>query len=75
MTDETHMRPQSVVPFLELKPTYVELKQEMDAAWFRVMESGWYLLWKELEAFETEFAAYCGAGTASESATVWTRFT
>jgi len=49
------------VPFLELKPTYAELKAEMDAAWSRVMESGWYLLGKELEAFEAEFAAYCDA--------------
>ena len=25
------------------------------------MDSGWYLLGQELEAFESEFAAYCGA--------------
>lgn len=48
------------VPFLELKPAYLELKDEFDAAYQRVMESGWYLLGKELEAFEAEFAAYCG---------------
>ena len=48
------------VPFLELKPTYLELKEELDAAYHRVMDSGWYLLGKELEAFEAEFAAYCG---------------
>ena len=49
------------VPFLELKPAYLELKHEMDAVWSRVMESGWYLLGKELEAFEADFSAYCGA--------------
>jgi dTDP-4-amino-4,6-dideoxygalactose transaminase len=49
------------VPFLELKPTYLELKDDLDAAYRRVMDSGWYLLGKELEAFEAEFAAYCGA--------------
>ena len=32
------------IPFLELKPTYLELKDELDAAWHRVMDSGWYLL-------------------------------
>jgi dTDP-4-amino-4,6-dideoxygalactose transaminase len=48
------------VPFLELKPTYLELKDEMDAAYHRVMDSGWYLLGRELEAFESEFARYCG---------------
>jgi len=49
------------VPFLELKPTYEELRNEFDAAYHRVMESGSYLLGKELEAFEAEFAAYCDA--------------
>jgi dTDP-4-amino-4,6-dideoxygalactose transaminase len=49
------------VPFLELKPTYEELSDEFDAAYHRVMESGSYLLGKELEAFESEFAAYCDA--------------
>jgi dTDP-4-amino-4,6-dideoxygalactose transaminase len=49
------------VPFLELKPGYDELRAEFDAAYHRVMDSGWYLLGKELEQFETEFAAYCEA--------------
>jgi dTDP-4-amino-4,6-dideoxygalactose transaminase len=49
------------VPFLELKPTYTELRSEMDAAYHRVMESGWYLLGVELDALEAEFAAYCEA--------------
>ena len=49
------------VPFLELKTTYLELKEELDAAYHRVMDSGWYLLGAELELFEGEFAAYCDA--------------
>ncbi|MGC1322444.1 MAG: DegT/DnrJ/EryC1/StrS family aminotransferase [Candidatus Udaeobacter sp.] len=49
------------IPFLELKPTYLELKEALDAAWHRVMDSGWYLLAGELESFEQEYAAYCGA--------------
>lgn len=48
------------VPFLELRPTYIELKEQIDSAYARVMDSGWYLLGKEVEAFEREFAAYCG---------------
>lgn len=48
------------VPFLELKPAYDELRDEFDAAYHRVMDSGWYLLGQELEAFEAEYAAYCG---------------
>ena len=49
------------IPFLELTPTYLELKDEFDTAWHRVMNSGWYLLGSELESFEQEYAAYCGA--------------
>ncbi len=48
------------VPFLDLKTPYIELKDELDEAYKRVMESGWYILGKECEAFETEFADYCG---------------
>jgi dTDP-3-amino-3,4,6-trideoxy-alpha-D-glucose transaminase len=49
------------VPFLDLKPAYRELQGELEAAGRRVMESGWYILGEEVEAFEGEFAAYCGA--------------
>jgi dTDP-4-amino-4,6-dideoxygalactose transaminase len=48
------------VPFLDMKAPYIELKGELDAAYHRVMESGWYVLGKEVEAFEQEFAQYCG---------------
>ena len=34
---------------------------ELDAAYRRVMESGWYILGGEVEAFEHDFANYCGA--------------
>lgn len=49
------------VPFLDLKPAHRELQAELEAAWQRVMDSGWYILGEEVEAFEREFAAYCGA--------------
>lgn len=49
------------VPFLDLLATYQELQPDFDKAYHRVMESGWYLLGHELEAFEDEFARYCGA--------------
>ncbi len=45
------------VPILDLKPAYEELRAELDAAYHRVMESGWLLLGNELETFETEYAA------------------
>jgi len=47
------------VAFLELKPGYDEVRGEFDAAYQRVMDSGSFLLGKELEQFETEFAVYC----------------
>jgi dTDP-4-amino-4,6-dideoxygalactose transaminase len=49
------------IPFLDLKAPYAELREELDAAYRRVMESGWYIMGPECEAFEAEFAAYCGA--------------
>ncbi len=49
------------VPFLDLKTPYLELKDELDAVYARVMESGYYILGEEVEAFENEFAAYCEA--------------
>src|ERR1035437_7498410 len=48
------------VPILDLKPAYEELRAELDAAYHRVMDSGWVLLGKELAAFETEYAASVG---------------
>ena len=49
------------IPFLNLKAPYQELQAELDEAYQRVMTSGWYILGQEGEAFEQEFAAYCGA--------------
>ncbi len=48
-----------MVDFLNLKPAYLELQHDLDAAYARVMHSGWYVLGEELEAFEREWAAYC----------------
>jgi dTDP-4-amino-4,6-dideoxygalactose transaminase len=49
-----------MIPFLDLKPAYAELKPQLDAAYARVMASGWFVLGREVEAFEQEYAAYCG---------------
>lgn len=48
------------VPFLDMTAPYVELKAGLDAAWHRVMTSGSLVLGKECEAFEREYADYCG---------------
>jgi dTDP-4-amino-4,6-dideoxygalactose transaminase len=47
------------IPFLDLNAPYQELKIELDAAYSRVMESGWYILGPEVAAFEREYADYC----------------
>ena len=49
-----------MIPFLDMKSVYAELKPELDAAYHRVMESGWFVLGREVEAFESEYAAFCG---------------
>ena len=50
-----------MIPFLNLQDGYIELKSEIDQAVLRVLGSGLYILGDELEAFETEWASYCGA--------------
>ena len=49
------------VHFLDLKAAYLELQPEIDAAIKRVLESGWYILGEEVDAFEQEYATYCEA--------------
>lgn len=48
------------VPFLDVKASYDELQAELDEAYQRCMQVGWYILGEELNAFEQEFADYCG---------------
>jgi dTDP-3-amino-3,4,6-trideoxy-alpha-D-glucose transaminase len=48
------------IPFADLRAAYAEFQDELDAAYRRVAASGWYLLGPETEAFEDEFANYCG---------------
>ena len=49
-----------MIRFLDLKKVNERFRAEMDAAAKRVLDSGCYLLGRECEAFESEFAAYCG---------------
>ena len=49
------------IPFLDVGAAYKELKPEIDAAIVRVLDSGWYILGPEVEAFEAEWATYCEA--------------
>ncbi|NLE77807.1 MAG: DegT/DnrJ/EryC1/StrS aminotransferase family protein, partial [Chloroflexi bacterium] len=48
------------VPMIDLRAEYRTLKGEIDAAIARVIESGSFVMGHEMEAFEEEFARYCG---------------
>lgn len=50
-----------MIPFLDLKAINLRQKEQFHEALERVLESGWLVLGKEVEAFEQEFADYCNA--------------
>ena len=50
-----------MIPFLDLAKAYAAHRDELDAAWHRVMQRGWFIAGDELAAFERELAAYTGA--------------
>jgi len=52
------------VPFLDLSAVNDEQKEELNAAYRRVMSNARYILGPEVSAFEAEFAAYCGVDNA-----------
>ena len=60
------------IPFLDLERQHEELRQELVAAFERVLSSSAFILGEEVESFEREFAEYCGVrhcvGTASGTA-------
>jgi dTDP-4-amino-4,6-dideoxygalactose transaminase len=50
-----------LIPQCDLKAGYEAHRAAIDAAVARVLASGWYILGKEVAAFEATFAAYVGA--------------
>jgi dTDP-4-amino-4,6-dideoxygalactose transaminase len=50
-----------VIPFLDLKSQYISIKNEIDNAVLKVLDSTQFALGDEVFAFEKEFAAYCSA--------------
>lgn len=47
-----------VVPFLDLKRLHEEIREPLELAFKRVLDSGWFITGPEVEAFESEFASY-----------------
>lgn len=50
-----------MIPQSNPKAAWLERRTEIDAAIQRVLESGWYILGREVEDFENEFSAAMGA--------------
>lgn len=49
-----------MIPFIDLKAQHLKIKDEINEAIARVIESCHFILGDEVEAFEREFARYCG---------------
>jgi dTDP-4-amino-4,6-dideoxygalactose transaminase len=53
-----------MIPPANPHAAYLAQREAIDAAVHRVLDSGWYILGREVEAFEREFAAWLGAAHA-----------
>ncbi len=49
------------IPIFDLNAQYKSIKDDIDSAVARVLDSGWFVLGKEGKAFEQEFAEYNGS--------------
>ena len=49
-----------MIPFLDLRAVNARDRADFLAAFERVLDSGWYILGREVAEFEREFAAFCG---------------
>ena len=49
------------VPYTDFAKMHDSLRPELDAAWKRVMDREWFIGGEEDQAFEKEFAGFCGA--------------
>jgi dTDP-4-amino-4,6-dideoxygalactose transaminase len=52
------------IPFVDLMAQYAEIQPKVDEAIARVLAKGDFILGHDVELFESEFAAYCGANFA-----------
>ncbi|AKG23979.1 DegT/DnrJ/EryC1/StrS family aminotransferase [Calothrix sp. 336/3] len=50
-----------MIPFVDLRAQYLSIKDEIDTAVLRILDSTQFILGKEVATFEQEFAAYCNA--------------
>lgn len=57
------------IPFADFKVMHGELREQLDAAYNRVVDSSYYIQGTECKAFDEEYAAYCGTKHAIGVAT------
>lgn len=46
------------IPFLDIAKLHEEIREPLESSFRRVLDSGWFIMGPELEAFESEFATY-----------------
>ena len=49
-----------MIPLMDVTRQYNSLAEELDEAVLKVLHSGQYILGEDVQAFEKEFADYCG---------------
>ncbi|MRX47395.1 DegT/DnrJ/EryC1/StrS family aminotransferase [Pedobacter puniceum] len=49
-----------MIKFLDLQKINAQYKAELESAFSRVLNSGWYIQGEEVKKFENAFASYCG---------------
>lgn len=52
------------IPMADLRREYGRIRPEIDQAVERVLRRGWFILGEEVDAFEAEWAVYCGVACA-----------
>lgn len=50
-----------MIPFLDLKSPHIDLREQLCRAFEEVLDSGNFIQGRQLQAFEAEYASYCGA--------------
>ena len=62
-----------MIPFSDPSASYQAHKSEIDEAIKRVLDSGWYVLGTEVDAFEKEFASFHGKEFSCHRSGQWNR--
>lgn len=56
------MNQKITVPFATFRPMHEEIREELNQVYEQVMDASCFILGRQCQLFEKEFASYCGAG-------------